>query len=143
MVVAAVAVGLTALGLALWVVVVIEDVLRLEAENRSFSTRDTSLDYVVGSIVAMAVLCGLIIADVTAMAWLWVRGQWLSLISTVALLGATSVCCGLPGIVASLVSGPWLNTTEIGPALAALHAVDTPQWSKLLLAVGVGLAMLR
>ena len=64
------------------------------------------------------------------------------LVVTTILLGATSVCCGLPGLLISLMTDPVFTRLDFGPALAGLHAASTPLWAKLLLAIGPGLVTL-
>jgi hypothetical protein len=121
--VAALAVALTLVGLTLWTVALVDDALRSRVSS----------GYAVASVVALAVLAGLTVADVLAMGWLWSRGRGKALALTVTLLLSTSFCCGLPGLVVGLVSGGWPGAEQGSPAAP---------WVRLLLAAGAGLATL-
>jgi hypothetical protein len=131
--------GLVA-GLVLWIVIVVEDVTRLDREAAGLSNRSDGMDgrffYMLYSVGCVVTLAATALSAVTATGWLLWRGRRIALAAMCVFLAATAVGCGGPSSVVAafvVVSGSAAAGDTSGmtfdDALTAVHSANAPGWT--------------
>ena len=127
-------------GLVLWIVIVVEDVARLDREAAGLSNRSDGTDgpffYSLYSLGSVMVLAAIALLAVVATGWLVWRGRRIALFAMCVFLVVTAIGCGGPSsLVAAVVvvSGSAAARDTSGltfdDALTAVHTANTPGWA--------------